>query len=96
MKSPQLRKYKDIYEIISKLKSKKNVSFNTKKNSVKIMTPERTPEKASDRKINNKKPLNSYQKFIQTESLKSKYKKISPKSRMKSIANEWKKKKAKS
>jgi hypothetical protein len=100
MKSPQLRKYRDIYEIISKLKIKKTVSFNPKKNSVKIMTPERTPDRTPERiteknEKKNKKPLNSYQKFIQTESLKTKYKKISPKSRMKSIANEWKKKKAK-
>jgi hypothetical protein len=93
MKSPQLRKYRDIYEIVCKLKSKKNVSFNTKKNSIKIMTPERTPERTPE---TIKKPLNSYQKFIQTESLKTKYKKISPKSRMKSIAHAWKKKKEKS
>jgi hypothetical protein len=94
MKSPQLRKYRDIYEIICKIKIKKSVTFNPKKNSTKLMTPERSPER-SPNKIKQKRPLNSYQKFIQAESLKTKYKKISPKSRMKSIAYEWKKKKGK-
>jgi hypothetical protein len=87
MKSPLLRKYKDIYDIISKLKNKKNVTFNTKKNTVKIMTPRRSPIKSSKKDV--KKDLNPYQKFIKTESIKSKYKNMSPKSRLKNIAKAW-------
>lgn len=83
MKSPQLRKYREIYYLILKNHIKK-VTFNPKK-KIKIMTPQSSPEK--------EKILNSYQLFIQSESLKNKYKKISPKTRMKSIAIAWKKKK---
>ena len=92
MKSPQLRKYRDIYDLIlKKNKIKKKVTFNPKK-SIKIITPQRSPERSPEKK---EKSLNSYQLFLQSESSKNKYKKISPKSRMKSIARAWKKKKNK-
>jgi hypothetical protein len=85
-RSARLRKYRDVYEILLDNKIKKKVSFN-KHDSIKIISPERS--KSPPQK--DKRPLNSYQKFIQTESSKTKYKKLSPKSRICSIANEWKK-----
>ena len=89
-KSARLRKYRDIYEILFNNKIKRKVSFN-KHETIKIISPERSrspPEKPREKE---KRPLNPYQKFIQTESSKSKYKSLSPKSRMRSIASEWKK-----
>lgn len=89
-KSARLRKYRDVYEILVNGKIKKKVTFNNN-DSIKIYSPIRSPPNNERSHEKEKRPLNSYQKFIQTESMKTKYKKISPKSRMRSIATDWKK-----
>jgi hypothetical protein len=70
-------------------------SFMRKKNTDKSTSPRKT-RKTERMKRTTKtvykpiKPLNEYQKFVRSESKKSKYKEISGKIRMIKIAKAWK------
>lgn len=59
--------------------------------------PDKKPRNLKINKTQNfrspEKKLNPYQKFLKEQSLKTKYKMLSPKSRMKAIAEKWNNKK---
>ena len=104
-RSARLRKYESTYKlclektssggekqrktskpIIREEYSKRSIPSSTKKAEAKTVDKdESTP----------KRPLNAYQKFLQTESKREKYRTKSPKSRMSAIAASWKKKQGK-
>jgi hypothetical protein len=79
VKSDRLKKYGKVYNsYIRKIEESKIKNLSTYKS-----------------KKSNKKPksLNLYQKFVRCESKKDKYKNLSSKQRLTSIANEWKQRK---
>lgn len=65
----------------------KNISRREVKKKHKICTS--TVSKSKPKK-EKRRPLNAYQKFVQNESKKSKYKNIPGKKRLSIIAEEWK------
>lgn len=99
-KSVKMRKYKKAYEAcmekmqdtkispdktLHKSKSKSDISHKKFRTSIKNKTRNLDIETTPKRK-----PLNEYQKFVKKKS--SEYKNISPKSRLKLIAKEWRQK----
>ena len=77
-RSTRLRKYEATYEACIKkaLDSCKSKS--------------RTKSRSKSKSRSRKRPLNSYQQFVRTESQKSKYKGMTAKVRMKEISEVWK------
>ena len=57
----------------------------------KLDSKEKLDRKSARPKTKPRKSLNTYQKFVQTESKKEKYREIPGKQRLSAIANEWKK-----
>jgi hypothetical protein len=85
-RSVRLRKYGTIYKsFVRKLEQTKK---SPRRSRYKTSHKER--EKQS-RSIEKKKTLNSFQKFVQSESKKDCYKKIPGKERLAVIASAWKK-----
>lgn len=68
----------------------KETRFDNVKHSTSSHGDKTLPQSDSSKP---KRPLNEYQKFLQSESKRDKYKGYSPKSRMSAIASAWKKKK---
>jgi hypothetical protein len=105
-RSIRLRKYESGYKlcmdkintntsIISEKKPRTNVSVTREqysKRSLPTTSVSRKQDKILEEEVTPKRPLNNYQKFLQTESKREKYKTKSPKSRMSAIASSWKKK----
>jgi iron uptake system EfeUOB component EfeO/EfeM len=91
-RSARLRKYEVAYEECLKKMSCSKKSPD-KKSRVRQETPPEIKQKSPQKK--NEKPLNSYQKFVQDESQKSKYKGLIASERMTAISKEWKKQKDK-
>jgi hypothetical protein len=94
-RSARLRKYEVAYEECLKKMSCSKRRSPAKKSSVRkeCETPPEIKQKSPQKK--NEKPLNSYQKFVQDESQKSKYKGLIASERMTAISKEWKKQKDK-
>jgi hypothetical protein len=88
-RSIKMRKYESVYKSYlrkseqSKIKKSPRIPRKTKKTE----TRKETKEILSKMK---RKTLNPYQKFVQTESKKEKYKNYSGKERLRIIADEWK------
>ena len=105
-KSSELKKYETVYNKLLKEQQKPNKQKSPKtspKTSPK-KSPKKSPKtqsnkankdtdlvKKSPQKSPKSKKLNSYQLFVQQESVKSKYKGLEPKERMYLIGMEWKK-----
>ena len=84
-RSKKIKKYATVYNSYIK---KNNEKQNNEKKS-----PRKTRQNQNYTKQQNtvkKIPLNSYQKFVQTESKKQKYKNLAGKDRLRLIANDWK------
>ena len=64
-----------------------------RENARNIRTSDREEKKTEKTLDKGKPPLNEYQKFVQKESQKSKYNKLSGKEKLSAIAKAWKKKK---
>jgi len=75
---------------------RKNIITSPKKSKI-IKTPTRRSTvrtiKRADTSKKTKRPLTTYQKFVQSESKKNRYKGMSSKERMQSIGAAWKEKK---
>ena len=86
-KSTKLRKYAIVYKSYIRKTEQSNISKSPRR--------PRKSEKSNivnKDKIPKKKSLNLYQKFVQNESKKDKYKELPGKQRLKAIALEWKNK----
>ena len=90
-RSARLRKYEVAYEECLKKMSCSKRSPDKKSRAQQ----EPSPVKQQSPQKKNQKPLNSYQKFVQDESQKSKYKGLIASERMTAISKEWKKQKGK-
>jgi len=85
--SSRIKKYEIVYQEYVRNKSK------SPPRRVEMKQPKEHIIKSSNHKHQKKQTLNSYQKFVQEESLKDKYRKLSGKERMANIATAWEKKK---
>ena len=85
-RSVRLRKYEKIYKSFLRQEEYKYKSSMDKISRENLSQHQPTPQKSP------KKSLNAYQKFIQTESRKSKYKNLPGNQRLSLIALEWKRK----
>ena len=102
IKSKQLRKYEIAYNKCIKfgLKSKRNNKAKSRSKKC-LLKSSRKPHRNQSLFVKSRKrvkksrsksrSLNSYQKFVKSESSKSIYKGISVKSRMRAIAKKWRK-----
>ena len=90
-KSTKLRKYAIVYKSYIRKTEQSNISKSPrrprKSEKSNIVNKDKIPKK-----IPKKKSLNMYQKFVQNESKKDKYKELPSKQRLKAIALEWKNK----
>jgi hypothetical protein len=91
-RSARLRKYEVAYEECLKKMSLSKRRSPVKKSRVQQECETSAPNSQTKK---NEKPLNSYQKFVQDESQKSKYKGLIATERMTAISKEWKKQKDK-
>lgn len=93
-RSARLRKYEVAYEeCLKKMSCSKRNPVKKSRVRQECETPPAVKQKSPQKK--NQKPLNSYQKFVQDESQKSKYKGLIASERMTAISKEWKKQKDK-
>jgi hypothetical protein len=93
-RSARLRKYEVAYEeCLKKMSCSKRSPVKKSRVRQECETPPAIKQKSPQKK--NQKPLNSYQKFVQDESQKSKYKGLIASERMTAISKEWKKQKDK-
>ena len=94
-RSTKLRKYAIVYKsYIRKTEEQKRISKSprTIRKSSRVPREVREVVPRSEQKKTVKKSLNAYQKFVQCESKKDKYKDLPGKQRLSYIASEWKKK----
>ena len=92
-RSARLRKYEVVYEeCLKKVAESKSKRSPVKKSRVQQECETSAPNSQTKK---NEKPLNAYQKFVQDESQKSKYKGLIASERMIAISKEWKKQKDK-
>ena len=91
-RSIRLRKYGYVYNKHLKesktIKPKKTIS--RRKTVLKSPPKKKREKKKEEEKSVKKRKLNAYQKFVQKESKKSKYKGMKTVDRMSAIAKEWK------
>jgi len=103
-RSTKLRKYASVYKSYvrkseqSKINKSPRRSRRNKESGTDTHTRRKTRDKKKTRKPRKKhtsthrrKSLNPYQKFVQSESKKEKYKSLPGKQRLSAIAKEWKK-----
>ena len=83
----RMKRYGLVYDKC--LKQINETKSSTERYSRRNRNPIKKVEK-NDKKVEKKKQLNDYQKFIKTESKRGKYREQSPKSRMSAIAEAWK------
>jgi len=93
-RSARLRKYEVAYEeCLKKMSCSKRSPDKKLRIKQECELPVQAKQKSPKKSI--EKPLNSYQKFVQDESQKSKYKGLIASERMTAISKEWKKQKGK-
>ncbi len=87
-RSVRLRKYEAVYEIVCK---KPLVETTTKvsKKQASPKKPKRSPPKRQSSPVKSKRPLNAYQKFVQEESKKTKYKGMLATERLSAVSKAW-------
>ena len=98
-RSKRLRKYESVYKsyIRKSEQSNMNKSPRRSRNKKEIKRHNQSYKKSDNHKVCNtnkpikRKTLNNYQKFVQKESKKEKYKDIPGKERLAIIAAKWKK-----
>ena len=90
-RSAKLRKYAVVYKSYKRKSQQSKINKSPRRPRNK---PADKPETKSKRKPpkSKRKPLNPYQKFVQSESKKEKYNKLPGKQRLRAIAIEWKQK----
>lgn len=100
-KSNELRLYEKVYNKYIKKFSKHHEDYSTKsrrsdntQSPPPVILPHRklVPKETVKKKENNNKEvkkLTKYQTFVKKESKKAKYRNMSPRSRLKSIGQEW-------
>jgi len=87
-RSRKLRKYASMYKSYSRKTEQSKISKSPRRDR---KTPSQVRKTESDVRKPKKKTLNSYQKFVQAESKKAEYLKLSGKERLSAIAKKWKK-----
>jgi hypothetical protein len=92
-RSTKLRKYESVYKSYVRKTEQSKISKSPRINRE---SETKTKGESKEKKVYSvekvkKKSLNAYQKFVQTESKKDKYKVYPAKERMNYIAKEWKK-----
>ncbi len=96
-KSSELRRYEKVYNKYIQKFSKHDEDSSTQSPPPVILPRRKITSKESVKKKenNNKegKKLTKYQQFVKKESKKVKYRNMSPRSRLKSIGQEWSKNK---
>lgn len=96
-RSTKLRKYESVYKSYVRKTEQSKICKSPRINrDTKTKTESNAESKGKEKKVYSvekvkKKSLNAYQKFVQTESKKDKYKVYPAKERMNYIAKEWKK-----
>lgn len=92
-KSSRLRKYACAYNsYLRKLEKTKIERSSRRVRNNNLDGKSKIKERNNTEISNKRKPLNKYQKFVQTESQKREYGGLDAKKRISKIANEWKKK----
>ena len=90
-RSTKLRKYASVYKSYMRKSEQSKISKSPPKPIRKHVKEQEVVEKKKETPVLKKKTLNAYQKFVQAESKKDKYKELPGKQRLSAIAAEWKK-----